>query len=217
MIKAFDGLLCSNDHEHQAIEGGKAASDSAFYPKEMTDIVHTVIARSCGKKDVTPVDAAAPGADETDLVRVFDVDELWIVDSGCGRNLLTQVYADEFPDYIRAALRVALNTGGGKRCTSEALATIMSIGSCDVQIDAYFMDDACPSVISMGYGVHRYGFAFVWLPEHKPACIAPNGIIIPLIVQRWEPYISLRAIQDALRDQARAAQEIGVCVAESGS
>ena len=34
MIKAFDGLLCSSDHEHEAIEGGKAASDSAFYPKE---------------------------------------------------------------------------------------------------------------------------------------------------------------------------------------
>ena len=78
------------------------------------------------------------------------------------------------------------------------------------------MDDACPSVISMGYGVHRCGFAFVWLPAHKPAYIAPNGIIIPLIVQRRVPYISLRAIQDALRDQARAAQEVGVCVTESG-
>ncbi len=68
----------------------------------------------------------------------------------------------------------------------------------------------------MGHGIHRCGFAFVWLLAHKPAYIAPNGIIIPLIVQRRVPYISLRAIQDALRDQARAAQEVGVCVTESG-
>ena len=82
-------------------------------------------------------------------------------------------------------------------------------------MDVYILNDTC-SVLSLGTSVRRYGFAFVWLPGYKAALIAPNGTIIPLVEHRRVPHISLRAIQDALRDQAKAAQEVGVCVSEAG-
>lgn len=109
-------------HVHARIQGGTRARDSARYPPTMAEKVHQVFRRQClrfialqresSQAESDIVEPAAACTDST-LPLVFDMDELWIIDTGSGRNLMQTLLSLPFEGSRTSAPTVTLNTGAG--------------------------------------------------------------------------------------------------------
>ena len=225
MIFEFSDLICNrafrdsltgknkemhDNHEH--IEGGKMTRESAKYPLVMAHKAHAVFNRHFETRNTGDHmgEAAAPAV-ETRTLSAFDVDDMWIVDTGSGRDLVKMSKGSRFSSFIVAALMVSLNTGGGRVDSSEALSCSMNLDDYMMRIHAYLLTNT-PSVISIGVRVNQQGFAFVWFPGYHPGIITANGLVIALITRNNMPYISARVIHDAIRDPEKSSRKVGARV-----
>ena len=114
-----------------------------------------------------------------DWISLFDLDNLWIFDSGCGRDLVALGLAKMYENMYRLQDPIRLHTANGIVCTSLALPLQCTIGKSSYEATPYLLENT-PSVLSMGVRCARQGFAFIWLPYMCPCLVTPQGEIIPL-------------------------------------
>ena len=212
-------------YKHDPILGGTRAKDSAYYPDKMVmKIQNTMqndfekIYNNYTKQGKTIGDNMMAIVDEDGkVVSLFDIDEYFMIDSGCARAFASVWKIDKFPDQIKLAVRSArITTGAGLTKCSEMLNTTTNLtDNFTLQMPVYKLEaPTAPSVMSMGMLVKDCECHFIWLHGYRPCLILPEGLIIPLVVQRNIPYISVRCIQEAQRDQTRIDALCGIHVVD---
>ena len=72
-------------------------------------------------------EAVAPAV-KTPTLSGCGVDKWWVVDTGCGQDLVQRPKAMKLSQHMEAALSVSLDTGGGKVDTYQTLKCAMKIG-----------------------------------------------------------------------------------------
>ena len=111
----------------------------------------------------------------------------WIVDSGCGHDLVSRKVLEGFLDLIfRATKPITFNTANGLAPSYE----MASIGVRELAmiVKAWVMESS-PAVLSLGKRCLEEGYDFVWPRKGVPYFISPEGRIIRLLVKGNIPYL----------------------------
>jgi hypothetical protein len=112
----------------------------------------------------------------------------WMIDSGCGYDLIGARDADRYPD-ITEGLRLLRSSSPQpmapqRHAPRSTLAWTNSINQCP---RGYWA--STPAVLSLGRRCMHEGFSFVWPSGDTPYLIRPDGMIVRLKVIGDIPYI----------------------------
>ena len=83
------------------------------------------------------------------IVPLFEVDKKWIIDSGCGKDLVSISLAQHYDDEMVNLPTVKLHTAAGITKSTRGLRVEASCGDISIGGTAQILDDT-PSVLSMG-------------------------------------------------------------------
>ena len=115
------------------------------------------------------------------------VSDLWLVDTGCGHDLVSTANAKlskGTSKYLDSP--VTFQTANGDAPSTHS--SQIFIEELNEMIEPYILTDT-PSVISVGDRAMNKGYSFVWISGRKPYWITPEGKIITLEVIRDIPYL----------------------------
>ena len=160
-------------------------------------------------KDVLLRAAAAKTIKVKGLPDIFDVEAQWLMDTGCGHDLLRRELAEAYQRFIVDVDPITFGTAAGPTETARALQ--LTLKACSgphliTKITPYILRDT-PSVLTIGARCMDYSFAFIWLPGRTPCLITPAFNIIMLRVIANIPYLdkgyferSAKATSEQIRD-----------------
>ena len=121
-------------------------------------------------------------------VPVEERDKKFIMDSGCGHDLIARKKVDRVDMDMYDDEVVNVHTANGVTSTSKM--TDIKFDVFEESVKAYVLDDT-PSVLSMGKRCLEQGFTFVWPSGKEPFMIDKNGLMIKMKVKDHIPYFSL--------------------------
>ena len=125
--------------------------------------------------------AAAP-------VKHQEVVKLWLVDTGCGFDLVSREHARALKRWIkRASKPVQFATANGTTDATEVLE--LFIDEFNQEIEPYILEST-PDVISVGMRCMKYGFSFIWPSGAPPYFVLPDGRRVYLSVEGDIPYLA---------------------------
>ena len=118
--------------------------------------------------DVDVGDAAAAPSDGR--VDAFHVSSSFVVDTGCGRDLVSQRDADGFSHLLRDTQTYQFSTANGISEASQVLPVraVPFEGSADLLVLP-----STPAVLSVGARC-RKGYSFIWLAGKAPCMVTPS-------------------------------------------
>jgi len=127
---------------------------------------------------------ALPGAAK----RVVRTVSSWLVDTGCGHDLISKHEVSEcgFP-LQRARQELTFNTANG-----NTTATSVTNIPCE-ELDGFICPhvlDSTPAVISVGRRCMKLGWSFHWPSYRNPYFIRPDGKLVELHVRDDIPYLA---------------------------
>eukprot|EP00969_Alexandrium_andersonii_P013989 609935-Alexandrium_andersonii.AAC.1 len=112
---------------------------------------------------------------------------MWLIDTGCGHDLVTKANAQILKRWIRKAEKpIEFATANGNAEADEILEVF--IEEFGQTIKPYILEST-PDVISVGVRCMKHGFSFVWPCGKTPYFILPNGQIAGLGVAGGIPYL----------------------------
>ena len=118
--------------------------------------------------------------------------ERCIVDTGCGRNLVSASLVKERgyePDVMPSDELITLDTAGGpSKC--KGILNVAAPALSEGRIDALVMANT-PTVLSVGERCREYGYGFHWPRGQRPYLETPAGRRIQLEVIGNAPYLDL--------------------------
>ena len=137
---------------------------------------------------------------DVERIPLLQMDESWIIDTGCGSDLISASIGNAFKAYLAKAPMKTFHTANTTVRANKCLpGTLMdAVGNMTLTIDPYILRDA-PSVISVGKQVKR-GFSFIWLHNKAPCLITPDLCVIPLDVHGEIPYLREGGLHTVTRD-----------------
>ena len=144
--------------------------------------------RSCPFSPRENVLVLEPSATSVAVASLFDVENLWIVDTGCGNDLISVAKAMFLEHMFQFAPKINFSTANGVHSTSKCLPLFFSVNDEEYVARPYIMS-ATPPVLSVGLRTMNQGFAFIWLPGLLPCFITPCRTLIPLTVKNGIPYL----------------------------
>ena len=143
------------------------------------------------------------------LAALFDIDNSWIFDSGCGKDLVEIAKARLYMHMTQMAPPISFSTANGPAGASKTLPLVFVLR--DVYHANPYLMEKTPSVLSMGLGCMHQGFAFIWLPNKIPCIITPKGIPVPLDIEGDVPCIKADGLWRKLGgDPTRISELCGV-------
>ena len=113
--------------------------------------------------------------------------KLWLIDTGCGHDLVARRELKALRRLIREA-KIPLNffTANGEVPANEAIDLfVRELGE---EIEPYVLEET-PAVLSVGMRCMKMGYTFIWPPGECPYFITPSGKVIQLEVRDDIPYI----------------------------
>jgi hypothetical protein len=114
-------------------------------------------------------------------------DILWLVDTGCGHDLVSHEIAKLCKcKFISLENPITFQTANGDAPSTHSAA--IRFGELDETIEPYVLNET-PSVISVGNRTMNQGYSFVWNAGENPYFITPRGKVIGLEVIDDIPYI----------------------------
>ena len=144
----------------------------------------------------------------------------WILDTGCGKDLIGLKFATMFQHYIRAQEQTNFNTASKGAHSARGLPIEVSAFQCESnpeasEADPYVMGPECPPVLSVGLRCMNRGFSFIWLSGMNPCLVTPDLEIIPLDVVGDIPYLLRDGLHTEGRDHSEIAALCGVRIDEN--
>ncbi len=146
--------------------------------------------------------------DKGDIEAALKVVDRWIIDTGCGKDIVCQRYAALYQNIWRKTAVHTFGTGNGVATADHEMT--LKIPEFDDEIFKPLIMEDSPSVISVGLRTRLHGYGFVWLPGRAPCIILPSGRIVPLQVSQDVPVLDARVAAEASRDQTYLASLCGV-------
>ena len=114
----------------------------------------------------------------------------FIMDTGCGFDLIDAATARLFPKAIRDVQPMDIHTANGTTTFNKALE--FHVNPLSENASAFVLPDT-PWVLSVGLRCQEMGYGFHWFPYQTPYVILPNGTRIDLQVDGGIPYLSMNA------------------------
>ena len=113
--------------------------------------------------------------------------EKWIVDSGCGHDLVARILVASFPDIVFKVDRpITFNTANGLApSTDQARIGVKELGQV---VKAWIMEKS-PAVLSLGRRCMQDGFDFIWRFGRTPYFVTECLKVVKLIVKGDIPYL----------------------------
>ena len=152
---------------------------------------------------------AGPIKPNVQLACLFDLDNEWLFDSGCGKDLIALTRAVFYRNLWVSAPSVIFDTANGERKANRILPAGFQLQGEYFKGNPYVMGES-PSVLSMGLRCLHQGFAFIWLPGLTPCMITPLGQVIPLDVRGNVPYVKADGLWNTSRDPSELATLCGI-------
>ena len=162
-----------DDGEWEPLPEKKAGIDCDLHRRIRENIASKVAERSGH--------AAAP-------VKHQEVVKLWLVDTGCGHDLVSREHARALKRGVkRASKPIQFATANGSTDATEVLE--LFINEFNQEIEPYILENS-PDVISVGMRCMKYGFSFIWPSGSPPYFIIPDGRRVHLSVEGDIPYLA---------------------------
>ena len=167
-------------------------------------------------EEVQTIQAAAGPAGASTL-EALSVANKWIIDTGCGKDLVGYKYAMRFQELIEEGEPFAFNTANGSVPARQILPINVAEFADDGAHTAqpYLMHNS-PNVLSVGLRCNNGGYSHIWLRGLTPCLITPALKISPLDVSGDIPYLE----KDGLHSQGLSQEEVtaltGVMIDEDG-
>ena len=117
--------------------------------------------------------------------------KLWLIDTGCGHDLVSRRHALQMKKFIqRASKPINFQTAGGPAPADQVLK--MYVDEFGKDIEPYILPHT-PDVMSVGMRCMHQGFDFIWPSGEMPYFVLPNGQIVALDVIHDIPYLKTGA------------------------
>ena len=119
---------------------------------------------------------------------------MWLVDTGCGHDLISKTVAAQRSRYIRkdgAPIRFSTANGTTNLTTTILPLSLKELGEV---IEPYILDST-PPVITVGRRCMHNGYTFIWPSGTPPFFITPNFDVLELEVVGDIPYLRTGAQQ----------------------
>ena len=111
----------------------------------------------------------------------------WLIDSGCGHDLISRADAEKCRASIFKADPVTFCTANGRVSSRDHVR--MDVEEFGEVVDLNVLPST-PPVLSLGRRCMREGFSFVWPAREEPYLVRPDGQTIRLQVVDDIPYLS---------------------------
>ena len=161
------------------------------------------------------VDAAAG---EPGMLEAMSVANRWIMDTGCGKDLIGLKLASQFHRYQKDVDAFTFNTANksvnATKCLPIQVSALETSYEGTEESEPYVMPH-CPAVLSVGLRVMNQGFSYIWLAGKTPALVTPDLRIIPLDVLGDIPYLKADGLHTEYCDRSEIAALTGVTVDEN--
>ena len=111
----------------------------------------------------------------------------WLVDTGCGYDLVSKEHTASIRRWVRKAVHPRTFQTANGVTTTEKVAR-MTVGEFGEEVAPYILDST-PPVLSVGYRCMNLGYSFIWPKGEDPYLLLPNGSICPLVTKGDVPYL----------------------------
>ncbi len=185
-------------------------SDNLFLPIHRQKTTPTIFIIEQQPNDDSMIEVAAVSRTRRELIALFDVDAEWLIDTGCGKNLVAESFAQNYAEAITKAKTVRFNTATGDTPAVSQVLRLESLHLDGAKLAAYILQST-PSVISIGEGA-KYGVSFLWLTGFNPCFIASKPSILPLDVQNDVPYLRVDGLHRSCNEPSDYAHHCGVYI-----
>ena len=127
-----------------------------------------------------------------------EAERIWLLDSGSDEHLrgLDKVSERERETVGPAAKVKKLGTANGEVTADQAIATsVRALGN--TMLEPYVLKD-CPDVLPMGRLVIDDGFAVHWTREGGCQLVRPDGRIVQMTMERYDPTLKSAAAKETI-------------------
>lgn len=169
-----------------------------------------IVVVPCDSDDVDS-NATAVEIVEGERIDIYDVARRWMLDSGCGRDLVPY---EKAKNYTLNVVPLTLHTANDATTSTKYLPAYAQALDDDLA-DLYVMKSA-PGLLSMGMRCQRRRFSLIWITGFVPCMVTPSKRIVPLDVIHDIPYLTENGLHTTHRDPGELAALCGVCFTEFG-
>ena len=130
----------------------------------------------CLNERSTKACAARPHGPRDEYPGIFHIDTTWMMDTGCGNDLVWRELIDKYIDIVKPApVSMAFVTAAGEtNANNVSPARPKAISSkFDAGKAPLYILDSTPSVLSVGKRCVEGDYAFIWLLGSLPCLITP--------------------------------------------
>ena len=167
------------------------------------------MSEQCWPPPPTSLDCAVA---EDKRVLLFSIKERWLVDTGCGLDLVSlKTIPQNYRELLIQGAPINFNTANGPWTADKRLPISTPPMGAGTAATPYCMADT-PAVLSVGLRCNHHGYSFFWLRGRTPAFVTPDGTIIPLDVSNDCPYVRKGGLWESVRDRSRIERLTGVSV-----
>ena len=156
-----------------------------------------------------PVAAVAKNA----AINLFKITEHWLIDTGCGSDLVSQKRINNFLDLLIDTTPQTFRTANGRYTAQQRLPISIPCFGPRVKSMPLVMGDT-PSVLTVGGRCVNSGYSFIWLNGHNPCFITSAGKILPFDVVGDCPYLLSGGLHTSVRDPVALMKLTGVEVTD---
>ena len=111
----------------------------------------------------------------------------WLVDTGCGYDLVSKEHTAATRRWVRKAVHPrTFQTANGVTTTDKVAR--MTVDEFGEEVAPYILDST-PPVLSVGYRCMNLGYSLIWPKGEDPYFLLPNGSICPLVTKGDVPYL----------------------------
>ena len=162
----------NDDSDREVLE-----KDPAEVVDDCEHLVHRELSRIEGTRNST-----APA-----LAASADVIDKWLMDTGCGHDLVARKEIKALAKmFRRAGLPLTFSTANGQ--THATLCLPLHLSALGEDIEPYVLDST-PAVLSVGKRCRKMGYSFIWLAGKSPVFITPSLKAVVLEIVDDIPYL----------------------------
>ena len=147
------------------------------------------------------------------MIAALEIDERWLYDSGCARDLVARLKVARFKQRWIEVPVEEFDTAHGPTTANHVIP--MTLLCIEDEMAPLIMENS-PSVLSMGRRNMHCGYSFFWVTGLFPVVLTPNKTLFPLDIISDIPFIQKGGIHTRVRDPDELEALTGIRLTDTG-